>query len=132
MHLCVSGLPKSIGKLSDFLSLIDNRFSVIGLSETWLNNDTVDLYELPEYKSIHLTRPSRKVGGVSLYVSRSHDYIELSEINICNVSRLSLRHVARKQKLVLSIDHLIQVLLLLHNMSSILYKVLKLKRNNVT
>ena len=82
MHLNIRSLPKNIGKLSDFLSFIYNRFSVIGLSETWLNNDNLDLYELPEYKSVHLTRPSKKGGGVSLYVHRSHDYIELPEMNI--------------------------------------------------
>ena len=82
MHLNIRNLPKNIGKFSDFLLVIDNRFSFIGLSETWLNNDNIDPYELPGYKSIHLTRPSKKGGGVSLYVHRSHDYIELSEMSI--------------------------------------------------
>ena len=32
---------------------------LIGLMETWLKEETAELYELSEYKSIHLTRPSR-------------------------------------------------------------------------
>ena len=82
MHLNIRSLPKNISKLGDFLSLIDNRFSVIGLSETWLHNDNLDLYELPEYKSIHLTRPSKKGGGVSLYVRKSLECTELPEMSV--------------------------------------------------
>ena len=43
MHLNIRRLPKNIGKLCDFLSLTDNKFTIIGLSETWLHSDNVDL-----------------------------------------------------------------------------------------
>ena len=81
MHLNVRSLPKNIGKLCDFLSLIDNKFTIIGLSETLLHSDNVDLYEVPEYTSIHVTRPSKKE-GVSLYVHSSLEYTVLSEMSI--------------------------------------------------
>ena len=82
MHLNIRSIPKNIDKLSNYLTLIDLQFSIIALSETWLNNETSDIYELPEYRSIHLTRPSRKGGGVSMYIHRSYDYVERPEINI--------------------------------------------------
>ena len=63
MHLNIRSLPKNIGKLSNFLSLIDNKFSIIVLSETWLHSDNVELYEVPDYRSIHVTRPTKKGGG---------------------------------------------------------------------
>ena len=72
MHLNIRSLPKNIGKLCDFLSLIDNKFTIIGLSETWLHSDNVDLYEIPEYTSIRVTRPSKKGGGVCHYMSIVH------------------------------------------------------------
>ena len=59
MHLNIRSLPKNIGKLRDFVSLIDNKFTVIVLNEIWLHSDNVDLYEIPEYTSIHVTRPSK-------------------------------------------------------------------------
>ena len=42
MHLNIRSLPKNIGKLCDFLSLMDTKFTIIGLSETWLHSDNVD------------------------------------------------------------------------------------------
>ena len=78
MHLNIRSLPKNIGKLCDFLSLMDKQFTIIGLSETWLHSDNVDLYEIPEYTSIHVTRPSKKGCGVSLCVHSSLEYTVLS------------------------------------------------------
>ena len=78
MHLNIRSLPKNIGKLCDFLSLIDNKFTNIGLSETWLHSDDVDLYEIPEHTSIHVTMPFKGGGGVPLYVHSSLDYTVLS------------------------------------------------------
>ena len=72
MHLNIRSIPKNIDKLSNYLTLLDLQFSIIALSETWLNNETSELCELPEYRSIHLTRPSRKGGGVSMYVYTDH------------------------------------------------------------
>jgi len=46
--------------LCDFLSLIVTKFTVIGLIETWLHSDNVDLYEISEYTNIHVTRTSTK------------------------------------------------------------------------
>ena len=58
------------------------QFLIIGLTETWLKEETLDLYELPEYKSINITRPSRKGGGVSLYIHNNYDYVEKPNMNI--------------------------------------------------
>ena len=66
MHLNVRSIPKNIDKLNNYLLSLDIQFSIIGLTETWLKEETLELYELPEYKIIHLTRPSRK-GEVPLY-----------------------------------------------------------------
>ena len=66
----------NIDKLNSYLLSLDIQFSIIGLTETWLKEETLGLYELPEYKSIHLTRPSRKGGGVSLYIHINYDYVE--------------------------------------------------------
>ena len=85
MHLNIRSIPKSIDKLSNYLTLLDLQFSIIALSETWLNNETSEIYELPEYRCIHLTRPSKRGGGVSMYIHRSYDYVERPDINIMTV-----------------------------------------------
>ena len=52
MHLNIISIPKNIDKLSNYLTLLDLQFSLIALSETWLNNETIDIYE---YRTSHLT-----------------------------------------------------------------------------
>ena len=81
MHFNIRSIPTNIDKLHNYLTLFDLQFSIIGLSETWLNNEISELYELSEYRSTHLTRPSRK-GGVSMYIHRSYDHVERADINI--------------------------------------------------
>ena len=106
MHLNIRSIPKNIDKLSNYLTLLELQFSIIALSETWLHNETSEIDELPEYRSIHLTRPSRK--GVSMYIHRSYDYVERPDINIDTEHReclfvevsLSSRNTKRKYWLV--------------------------------
>ena len=102
MHLNIRSLPKNIGKLCDFLSLIDNKFAIIGLS------DNVDLYEIPEYTTIHVTRP-KKGGGVSLYVHSSLEYTVLSEMSIiteyleCVFIEVNARTMTQNKKIIVGI-----------------------------
>ena len=79
MHLNV--IPKNIDKLNNYLLSLDIQFSIICLTETWLKEETLELYELPEYKSIHLTIPYRKEEQ-SLYVHTNYDYVEKPNMNI--------------------------------------------------
>ena len=81
MHLNVKSIPKNIDKLNNYLLSLDIQFPIIGLTETWLKEETLELYELPEYKSIHLTRPSRK-GGESLDIHNNYDYVAKPNMNI--------------------------------------------------
>ena len=43
MHLNIRSIPKNIEKLSNYLTLLDLQFSIIALSETWLNNETSEI-----------------------------------------------------------------------------------------
>ena len=77
MHLNIRSIQNIIYKLNNYSISLDIKFSIIGLTKTWLKEEMLELYELPEYKSIHLTRPSRKGGGgVSLYVQKITEYME--------------------------------------------------------
>ena len=90
------------------ISLIDIKFSATGITETWLHNDNSDVDELTDYRSIHLTRPSKK-GGVSIYIHKSYDYLEIPEINIiteyflCIFIEVKTRSKKCKYKLIISV-----------------------------
>ena len=43
MHLHIISSPKNLDKLSNYLAMLDVHFSVVGLSETWLNSNTLGL-----------------------------------------------------------------------------------------
>ena len=75
-----------IGNFDKFRVLSDNlsnSFSVIRLSETWLNDNTHDLVNLPGYDFISNHRQNKTGGGVGLYLK---DYFRYKLINDCKIS----------------------------------------------
>ena len=111
MHLNIRNIPKHIDKLSNYLTLLDLQFSTIALSETWLHNETSEIYELPEYRSIHITRPSRKRGGLYVHIHISYDYVECPGINImtehiqCLFVEVASQFKKHKKKILVGVDY---------------------------
>ena len=64
-------------------SLISRLFSVIGISETWLNDHTSDQVDIPGYNFISNHRTSKIGGGIGLYLL---DYFEYKLLSDCNIS----------------------------------------------
>ena len=74
------------GKLEEyelFFKSINNPFSILVFTETWLTNDKVDLCRLQGYSPIHLLRPTDQIidfkergGGISISV---RNYITLKQ-----------------------------------------------------
>ena len=59
IHLNIRSLQKNIDKLKDFLDGIKGKFSVIVLSETWIDDDKADLnsiFHTPNYSFSHEKR----------------------------------------------------------------------------
>ena len=65
-HLNIKSLPKHYDELQIFLKSLEHKFSIVGLTETWLDENKHDLYDLPDYNCIHRYREGRRGGGVSL------------------------------------------------------------------
>lgn len=68
-HLNIRSAPANMGALSAFLSTLDFTFSIVGLTETWLNELNTSAYSLPGYSSIGVHRENRRGGGVMLLLS---------------------------------------------------------------
>jgi len=64
---------------------------------------------MPEYTSVHVTGPSKKGGGVSLYLQSSLKYIVLSEISIiteyleCVFIEVKTRSMTHNKKTIVGI-----------------------------
>ena len=67
-HMNIKSLPKHFDELQQYLHMLEYDFSLIGISETWLNENNVDLYDLNGYVTIKGCRKERRGGGVSLYI----------------------------------------------------------------
>lgn len=63
----------NISDLENYLESIklDFKFSVVGLTETWLTDENSTLYSMHNYRATHLTRKNRRGGGVSFLVHKS-------------------------------------------------------------
>ena len=48
--------------------MLNIKFSIIGVTEAWLNDVTCDLYVLDDYELIERHRPSKIGGGIGVFV----------------------------------------------------------------
>ena len=63
---------------------LDHEFTFIGLSETWLNANSKELYNIGGYNNVSAYRENRKGGGVSLHIHEHLAYIERPDLNVFN------------------------------------------------
>ena len=54
--------------MQQYLNMLEYDFSVIGIFETWLNENNAGLYDLNGYVTIKGCRKQRRGGGVPLYI----------------------------------------------------------------
>ena len=68
-HLNIRSIPKNLARLQNYLSCLHTRFKVIGITETWLTIQTVDLYGMEGYQHFASCREKKRGGGLSFYIS---------------------------------------------------------------
>ena len=73
LHLNFRSLRNKVDYLTLLLANLKINFTVIGISETWLQNDSHDV-DMIGYEFIHKNRPDRSGGGVGLYLSNNYDF----------------------------------------------------------
>ena len=82
LHLNIRSIPRNLSYLQTYLNNLDIQFSVIGISETWLEPYNVDCYGMDGYKEEHLYRSERMGGGVSLHVMNGIEYFVRNDMSI--------------------------------------------------
>ena len=81
--LSIRSVPANLSSLLSDMENLDHRFSVIGLTETWLNPSNIDAYGIDGYNHIGITRSNKNGGGVSLFMSNE---INVSKINFKDIT----------------------------------------------
>ena len=81
MHLNARSLLGNFDNFKHLLINLRRSVSVIGVSETWLNELTCDQVNIPEYNFVSNHRSSKIGGGVGLYLHNNLKYKMLPECN---------------------------------------------------
>ena len=73
-------IPVNISSLLFDLKNLDHGFSVIKLTETWLNSSKIDAHNKYGYTHVGIARSNQHGGGVSLFMSNEiSSYSKLTE-----------------------------------------------------
>ena len=66
LHLNIS-IRNKFDALISYLNSLDHKFSIIALTETWINNNDGNNFEIPGYNSTKLVTQNRIGGGISIF-----------------------------------------------------------------
>ena len=93
--------------ISDHITTLDSMFDIIALSETWLNDNDSDYFNLDGYELISCSRSSKKGGGVGLYIRNpmQHKYLSLLSKCIVNCAEVVTPEVTLKNGKVTGYNH---------------------------
>ena len=72
-HLNARSLYGSFGKFKQLLGLLDHEFSVIGISETWLNDSTLELG--PVARSLVSANPNHALSNPGLVDIPGYNFV---------------------------------------------------------
>ena len=84
LHFNIRSAPKNMVNFENFLYSLNTEFSLIGLTETWFNNVTADLYDMQRYSSVHNYRTGRTGGGVSIFVKSDISFHKRCDLFCCD------------------------------------------------
>ena len=89
-HLNVRSIPKNFDDLCSYLNMLCTRFSIIGVTETWLNESNAQCYSIEGYNHYCKYRETRRGGGVSLFVKNHIAATERDDLCVKNTHCESL------------------------------------------
>ncbi|XP_072165199.1 uncharacterized protein [Diadema setosum] len=83
LHINSRSLNKNFEYLENLLHSLNNfEFSVIGISETWLHQNSPDIFNLPNHKLVRADRQGKRGGGVAFYIAQNLQFKIRSEITL--------------------------------------------------
>ena len=105
LHWNIRSLNNKFNDISEYIRSLNHDFSVIGLSETWLNDISEKYFDLPNYSFISKTRNNKHGGGVGMYISNTLDFKVRDDLStfheeILESLFIELRFKGKKSKIV--------------------------------
>ena len=81
-HANIRSVSKNLSSLESYLKMLKHEFTIVGLTETWLQNENNDLYSLNGYHFIGKHRVNRGGGGVAVCLKDHMAFSERNDISI--------------------------------------------------
>ena len=97
MHLNARSLLGNFDNFKYLLTNLRKSLSVMGVSETWLNDLTCDQVNISEYNFVSNHRSSKVGGGIGLYLQSNLKYKVLEKCNLSDPKAIESLHVCRNR-----------------------------------
>jgi hypothetical protein len=85
-HLNIRSSSKNFSELESFLEVIQFKFTVIGITESWLSDTNADCFGIEGYQHIYACRKHRRGGGLSMYIQNGYTVNCRHDLDIMNES----------------------------------------------
>ena len=105
LHHNIRGIPHNLSSLSLYLSSLHCTFDIIGITESWLDAQTIDSYRLNGYNQESLIRHDRMCGGVSIFVHENLRYDTRNDLNVLSetMEALIIEVTSLKRKVIFAV-----------------------------
>ena len=94
LHLNARSIIYNHDKIMNMLDTIGVKFSIIIITETWLNTNNINLFNIHEYNYIHTIRKNGRGGGVSIHILDNIKYDIIDNMcysnNICEIATIKI------------------------------------------
>lgn len=82
LHLNIRSILNKHDDLVAYLDSLVYKFSVIGLTETWLKNENIHDFPMSQYNFTGKVRDHKPGGGIGLYIHQSSQFRERNDLSI--------------------------------------------------
>ena len=79
IHFNTRSMAANFNKLKACIAQLDYKFDVIAISETWMNNNENEEFQLENYNAYYISRHHRTNGGVALYINKALKHKQFSK-----------------------------------------------------
>ena len=81
-HINIRSIKANLGDFDNYMRMLNRDFSISGVTETWLNDVTCDLYGMGGYELIEKHRTNKVGGGIGLFVKNGVNYRPRADLTI--------------------------------------------------
>ena len=79
-YMNARSLTKHLEEISILIQNQTFKFTFLCFTETWINNETIDLSSIEDYIDVHSYRKTKKGGGVGIYISDKINFSVLDNL----------------------------------------------------